>query len=521
MKQIVLVVLCGLMPLLSACKKVDSVVSDNPLRNGGEYWEQLSSEGNPIGWQRNVWSKEEIEGSPITRFEQEIRMIVLRYGDHFDISMTLDVVSNPNGEFLSSHSVLRSGAEPISTQCRVENDRLIVSNLKNQSNLPWQTGTQGPDAVIRCLWNKPMVLHEERTLTAFDPVQLRGIETKLYAEKIEKTELPNGQNKNLLRISVQNTLKNRNENASTDQTFQGILWTDAAGNILRNEMSIGQTIVAQRVDRKTALAIADQKPEVELGRLGVVPLNRRIDHPQDIPRVSFIVRLKDGSPLNRFPNTPFQEVIPLDEHTAKITVWSSIGPIPTKIENPVFEKVRNEAQAEDLASGTLINLEDSKLKELAESVVSSLAPWQAALELEKLAHKTIEQTNFSVAFASSSETLQNRSGDCTEFAVLLAALCRSKGIPTRLTLGLVYSPLALSADAENRTFRTAEASMIFHLWNEVLVDGVWRPLDATQALGGANAARIKIYDSALNEDMPTLLVQSIFNLIGRLEINVQ
>lgn len=35
--------------------------------------------------------------------------------------------------------------------------------------------------------------------------------------------------------------------------------------------------------------------------------------------------------------------------------------------------------------------------------------------------------------------LQNRSGDCTEFAVLLAAVARARGIPTRIVHGIAYS----------------------------------------------------------------------------------
>jgi hypothetical protein len=41
--------------------------------------------------------------------------------------------------------------------------------------------------------------------------------------------------------------------------------------------------------------------------------------------------------------------------------------------------------------------------------------------------------------ASAREAYDNRSGDCTEFAVLLAAAARARNIPTRLVAGLAYS----------------------------------------------------------------------------------
>lgn len=44
-----------------------------------------------------------------------------------------------------------------------------------------------------------------------------------------------------------------------------------------------------------------------------------------------------------------------------------------------------------------------------------------------------------LGYASATEALRTRSGDCTEFAVLLAAVARAEGIPTRVVFGLVYA----------------------------------------------------------------------------------
>ncbi|KRA81858.1 hypothetical protein ASD78_00870 [Lysobacter sp. Root667] len=42
-------------------------------------------------------------------------------------------------------------------------------------------------------------------------------------------------------------------------------------------------------------------------------------------------------------------------------------------------------------------------------------------------------------YLSASQALSARSGDCTEFALLLAALARAQGIPTRIVYGIAYS----------------------------------------------------------------------------------
>lgn len=69
---------------------------------------------------------------------------------------------------------------------------------------------------------------------------------------------------------------------------------------------------------------------------------------------------------------------------------------------------------------------------------------------------------------SALETLLNRSGDCTEAAVLLAALGRAAGIPTRVVSGVVYSRL-----------RYHGVSNVFmpHSWVLAYVDGRWQSFD--------------------------------------------
>jgi transglutaminase-like putative cysteine protease len=190
------------------------------------------------------------------------------------------------------------------------------------------------------------------------------------------------------------------------------------------------------------------------------------------------------------------------------------------------KSTKMEAKPEDLASSELIRLDDPLLQELAANVDDSLTPRQTALALEKLVHATIQQTSFSIAFASSSDVLKSKRGDCTEFAVLLTALCRTKKIPARVVLGLVYAPFRPMESQQNsdknisneNNSDNAEAGMLFHLWNEVLIDGIWQPLDAVLALGGADAARIKIADDNLAGNSITPLCNSLLGIIGRIRI---
>src|SRR5262249_48280532 len=69
---------------------------------------------------------------------------------------------------------------------------------------------------------------------------------------------------------------------------------------------------------------------------------------------------------------------------------------------------------------------------------------------------------------SALDMLQRRAGDCTESAVLLAALGRAAGIPTRVVNGLVYS---------RERYHGVSNAFMPHSWTLAFVDGEWRSFD--------------------------------------------
>ncbi len=78
--------------------------------------------------------------------------------------------------------------------------------------------------------------------------------------------------------------------------------------------------------------------------------------------------------------------------------------------------------------------------------------------------------------------LNTRVGDCTEFADLLTSLARSVGLPARTVFGLAY------ADGQAPAFA-------YHAWNEVQVDGQWRPFDPTWGQARLDATHIPLPDN--------------------------
>lgn len=92
----------------------------------------------------------------------------------------------------------------------------------------------------------------------------------------------------------------------------------------------------------------------------------------------------------------------------------------------------------------------------------------------------IRNKTLSVGYASALETARSGNGDCTEHALLLAALGRAAGIPTRVATGFAYVP----------EFDNKRDVFVPHAWTQALLDGRWVSFDA--ALGGFDAGHIVV-----------------------------
>ncbi len=111
---------------------------------------------------------------------------------------------------------------------------------------------------------------------------------------------------------------------------------------------------------------------------------------------------------------------------------------------------------------------------------------------------------------------RTREGDCSEHAVLLAAMLRADGIPSRVASGLLF------ADA----FAGQQEIFGYHMWAQALleVDGrlVWVDLDGTLPPAhktDATHITLAVSDMADNEVGGGMI--TMVSLLGRLRITVE
>jgi transglutaminase-like putative cysteine protease len=138
---------------------------------------------------------------------------------------------------------------------------------------------------------------------------------------------------------------------------------------------------------------------------------------------------------------------------------------------------------------------------------NSVLPEDKCLRLTDAVFEKMKGSAFSTSLVPASDVIRNLRGDCTEHAVLLAALMRSQGVPSRVAIGFVHVP--------------NPASFAPHMWTEAFIDEKWVPFDATRGSRGIGMTHVKVGDSPLSDDVAsgTILFVQLLPFLGRTTVD--
>jgi transglutaminase-like putative cysteine protease len=131
-----------------------------------------------------------------------------------------------------------------------------------------------------------------------------------------------------------------------------------------------------------------------------------------------------------------------------------------------------------------------------------------ALRIERWVHDHMNSHNFSENFGTSDHVARTLEGDCTEHALLAAAMCRAAGVPSRTAVGLIY------------VTGSHEPAFGFHMWTEVYVRGQWLPIDATLGRGYVGATHIKVLDHSWHDVHSMTPLLPLLRIVGKATIEV-
>ncbi len=435
---------------------------------------------------RHLVRTDMLQNVAMQRYEQEVAQQIL-----------LSSLETESGRVLRMRSELNNGGEAMTTDvvARGGTIQLTVSTLGQQESLEldWHDDWRGFFAEHQTLRRRPLSAGETREIKTFVPVLNVVGDLLLTGMEQEWIETPFGPEQ-LLRIESQ---------LKTPQiTLESTLWMDPEGTVRKYVVRQGSMTAYQTVKR-VALAPND---DVDLYEAIQIQVATPVPQPHSKRMATYRLRLKSGrDPAEFFFSGPAQQLEIEQPGVAQVTVRAIRPDAPREIPPP--EKPPQET---DLAANNLIQTDDPIIRGLAAEVLpaesngASGDDWEWALACEQFVHRLIERKVLTEAFRSAAEVARTRQGDCTEHAVLLAALCRARGIPARVVTGLV---------AVGNLYG-------FHMWNEVWINDRWIPLDATLARGGIGAGHLKLTDSSLEGVSPFAALAPVLQILGDVELEV-
>jgi len=191
-------------------------------------------------------------------------------------------------------------------------------------------------------------------------------------------------------------------------------------------------------------------------------------------------------------DTPRGVLVRVLRGDARATRWGAVSP-------------DTGALAEYLAGNLLMQTWDTRLRETAEEIVAGTEdPVERADLISAAVSRLIRHRGFGTAFASALEVLESGAGDCSEHAVLAAALGRVVGLPSRVVVGVVHF----------------DGCFAYHMWVEFWVGRAWYATDPTLGAGGVDATHIKLGESSLAGGAIGDLSLAILRSVNRLRVRV-
>jgi hypothetical protein len=461
-----------------------------------ESWQVIYIGKSRVGYGRSSVVHKAVDGTERVVTDTEMTLAISRFGQSVKTKTVMQTEETADGDLVKFRfELLNPPAAPTRSTGVVKGGNLILQSETNGKSklreLPWDDSIKSPTYHERLLRENPIKAGEKRTIKTFDPQFAKVNTITMEAGEMKNVALLEGQTKRLLEVTV-------SQSVAPQVVAKDYL--DDKGETLKTTVSL-LGMATYTVTKAEALKVLTGE-EVDLAVTTLIKVGE-IKQPRETSRVVYRITIPGEDPEKSLSTGPTQKAARIDPHTIDLTV-EAVAP-------PDNDAGRGGPGREFLAPNTYVQSDDELVrKHAADAAGSETDPWKAAQLMERWVQQNLKKKNFSTLLASAAEVAKDLSGDCTEHAVLLAAMCRARGIPSRLVVGLVYV--------------TAPSSFGGHMWTEVFIRGLWVPLDATLGKGGIAADHIKFADSSFSEEgesAPLTSFLPMVSVLGKIKIEVR
>ncbi|GEM_PF-2829692 len=457
-----------------------------PVRAQEETWAEVFIGEGKAGYLHDVVEKT-ADG---WKTRQEMKITMNRMGQDVVIESDIEQIETADLKPVRIKVHMLMGPQPTEIVGTIEGETLTLdvttAGATQTMTMPWEEGAILPDAQAArsIMREKGFAPGTKYSYRQFSPDTGKFATTEIEVIGPEKVET--------MGVATDTT---KIKSTLVELGMVTTAWVDANATPVKSYLKM-LDMTTVRSTKEAALGTptgetADIMQMVSPRVKGLVP------HPRRVTEALYAITLQAGDASKiAFPN---QTV----EKTEGKTSWLRVknGAATTIVNRPVPATPELE---EYLRSNSYLQSADPEMVAAAnEAIGGEENALAAAKKLERWAHEGITSKNMDVAFATASEVLKSREGDCSEHAVLLAALARAAGIPSKVCTGFLYIGGHFGG----------------HAWTSVWV-GEWVDLDAT--LGGewTDAMRLKFGESHLNGSGMAEQMGEMYKALAGIDVQV-
>jgi transglutaminase-like putative cysteine protease len=489
----VVIVLIGFAPLRASEPQQAKLVLDQ--------WDALYLLGGKAGFVHTTVEEFERDKQTVLRTTVDMQMSVRRNGPVMRIEAQTGTEETPEGRVLATfmRQVLGANKEQIIVgQVKGKQLELLADGKANVLKpAPWDERVVGLFRQETLLADKKVQPGDTFSFPSFEPHVNLVVRMDVAVKDYEQVDLLDKKKTKLLRVELSP------EKLEGVQLPKLVSWVDEDRKTLRQDTEIpglGQ-ISLYRTTREVALAPGPTATLTDIGINQFVRLNKSLPRLYDTSSAIYRITIKgDEDAAAAFSQDDRQRVLKAQGPTFELQVRAS--------QAPRSGVSGNKPGDEFTQSSYFITSADPKVRELAKKAVrNEKDTWRKALLIEKWVNSNMRSTT-AEAMSPADHVARTLEGDCTEYAMLMAAMCRAEGIPSKTALGVIYA-----------NTKTGPA-LGFHMWTEVWVAGQWVPLDATLGRGFVGATHIKVTDHSWHDTRTLTPVLPLVRVLGKMQAEV-
>jgi len=465
-----------------------------PATSTRETWDAIYLSNTKVGHIHTQITPLVHNGRNLTRVQVTTVMDLKREKDVSRIELRFGTIEAEGGEVLRIDSRIKMGGQDLQAGGDVVNGRmnftLKTGGRTTSQIIEWTPETRGPYHPELDLKTNPLKPGESRTYRIFLP-QLNQLALATLTGIGKETTPLYGANREVYRVDGKVTDLNGKSIAGMNTTY----YLNNEGEVVKTVTDVYGGMTTVRTTKETALAPGGS---FDIVQNFIISSRFQIANPYQTRQVQYNVSMKDAAVASIFAVDNRQSLTPgSDPKTGRLVV-RAMGPEDGQPEpGPVAE--------EYLEPNPIVDSEDSRVVQHMKAAVGNATdPWTKAQRIQDWVHRNMVDKNFEVTFATASETARALSGDCTEHAVLVAAMCRAAKIPARVAIGFIYVDRL-------RGFG-------YHMWTEVYVNNRWVGIDASFQQNVVDAVHIKLKDTSLKGVSPFEQFQTVVETASKLSI---